>query len=76
MKFWHRVRTYYILQVHEKETNVTTNIGIFKTYKKAETFQADLYAIGAYSSSDYISTIQEIEIHPSAKAFSLFWRNS
>lgn len=76
MKFWHRVRTYYILQVHEKETNETTNIGIFKTHKKAENFESDLYVFGAYPNSDYISTIQEIELHPSAKAFGLFWRNS
>mgnify|MGYP003295937193 CR=1 FL=1 len=76
MKFWHHVRTYYILQVHEIETNETTNIGIFKTYKKANKFGDELYAMGAYPTQLYTLTIQEIELHPSAKAFGLFLRNS
>lgn len=76
MKFWHRVRTYYILQVHEKETNETTNIGIFKTHEKADKFDKELFKMNAYPSTFYIHTIQEIELHPSAKAFGLFWRNS
>ena len=76
MKFWHRVRTYYILQVHEKETNETINIGIFKTYKKANNFNRELCKMNAYPTSLYTHTIQEIELHPSIMAFGLFWKNS
>ena len=42
-KFWHRIKPYYILQVHKKETNETINIGIFKTYKKADKFDKELF---------------------------------
>lgn len=73
MKFWHRVKTYHILQVHDKETDLTTNIGIFKTYEKAEEFDNELRFIGAYPESDYVHTIQEIPFNPSHKLFSLFW---